>query len=149
LHVVRQGATGTRPFVNRHREREWLEERLDDARGGQPQLVLISGEPGVGKSRLMREVQRIATSRGMEVCPGRCHEHLDLPYLPFAASFLPKLQLLTQEDPSLRRHAPVIEHSSATRKARRAHRTRTRPSRDLQSTRKPGSSSRWPPRRSG
>jgi tetratricopeptide (TPR) repeat protein len=107
--VIRQAATGTRPFVNRHREREWLEERLDDARSGQPQLVLISGEPGVGKSRLMREVQRTATSRGMEVCPGRCREHLDLPYLPFAASLLPRLQVLAREDPSLRAHAPVIE----------------------------------------
>jgi eukaryotic-like serine/threonine-protein kinase len=109
VHVVRQAATGTRPFVNRHREREWLEERLDDARGGQPQLVLISGEPGIGKSRLMREAQRTAAARGMEVCPGRCREHLELPYLPFAASLLPKLQLLAREDPSLQRHAPVIE----------------------------------------
>jgi hypothetical protein len=43
--VVRQETTGFRPFVNRHHEREWFEERLDDARSGQPQLVLISGEP--------------------------------------------------------------------------------------------------------
>jgi ferredoxin-NADP reductase len=48
--VVRQETTGIRPFVNRHHERDWLEERLDDARSGQPQLVLISGEPGIGKS---------------------------------------------------------------------------------------------------
>jgi class 3 adenylate cyclase len=107
--VVRQETTGIRPFVDRHREREWLEERLDDARSGQPQLVLMSGEPGIGKSRLLREVQRTASSRGMEVCTGRCREHLDLPYLPFAASLLPRLQLLAREDPSLGRHAPVIE----------------------------------------
>jgi class 3 adenylate cyclase/tetratricopeptide (TPR) repeat protein len=107
--VVRQVATGTRPFVNRHSEREWLEERLDDARGGQPQLVLISGEPGIGKSRLVREVQRTATIHGFEVCSSRCREHLDLPYLPFAASLLPRLQTLTREDPSLSRYAPVID----------------------------------------
>jgi class 3 adenylate cyclase len=107
--VVRQDATGARPFVDRHRERDWLDERLDDARGGQPQLVLISGEPGIGKSRLVREVQRTASGRGAEVCSGRCREHLDLPYLPFAASLLTRLQLLAREDPALSRHAPVIE----------------------------------------
>jgi class 3 adenylate cyclase len=107
--LVRQEATGVRPFVDRHAEREWLEERLDDARAGHPQLVLISGEPGVGKSRLMREVQRGATSRGVEVCSGRCRENLDLPYLPFAASLLPRLQLLARDDPALSRYAPVIE----------------------------------------
>ncbi|HMG27160.1 MAG TPA: AAA family ATPase, partial [Acidimicrobiia bacterium] len=107
--MVRQEATAARPFVDRHHEREWLEERLDDACAGNPQLVLVSGEPGIGKSRLLREVQRSASSRGVEVCSGRCREHLDLPYLPFAASLLPRLQLLAREDPSLGRHAPVIE----------------------------------------
>jgi class 3 adenylate cyclase len=107
--VIRQETTVTRPFVNRHTEREWLEERLDDARGGQPQLVLISGEPGIGKSRLVRELQRTAAGVDVEVSSGRCREHLALPYLPFVASLLPRLQLLTREDPSLRRHAPVIE----------------------------------------
>lgn len=107
--MVRQETTGVRPFVDRHDEREWLEERLDDARAGHPQLVLISGDPGIGKSRLAREVQRSASSRGVEVCSGRCREHLDLPYLPFAASLLPRLQLLAREDPALSRHAPVIE----------------------------------------
>jgi predicted ATPase len=63
--VVRQEATAVRPFVDRRHEREWLEERLDDARAGLPQLVLISGEPGIGKSRLVREVQRTASSQGV------------------------------------------------------------------------------------
>ena len=107
--MVRQVATGVRPFVDRRREREWLVQRLDEARSGQPQLVVISGEPGIGKSRLLREVQRTATNRGVEVFSSRCREHLDLPYLPFAASVLPRLHQLAREDPTLSRYAPVIE----------------------------------------
>jgi class 3 adenylate cyclase len=109
VEVVRQETTGLRPFVNRHHEREWLEERLDDARSGRPRLALISGEPGIGKSRLLREVQRSATGSGVDVSISRCREHLDLPYLPFAASLLPALQLVIREDPSLSRYAPVVE----------------------------------------
>jgi class 3 adenylate cyclase len=86
-----------------------LEELLDDARRGQPRLALVSGDPGIGKSRLLREVQRSASGSGVEVCTSRCREHLDLPYLPFAASLFPRLQLVIKEDPSLARYAPVVE----------------------------------------
>jgi hypothetical protein len=90
---------------------------LNDARSGQPQLVVISGEPGIGKSRLVRELQRTATTRGVEVSPSRCREHLDLPYLPFTNSLLPHCSSLHAKT---RRSAGTGPSSSACSAATRA-----------------------------
>ena len=46
---------GVLPLVGRAREVELLRARLGDALGGRGQLVLISGEPGIGKTRLVEE----------------------------------------------------------------------------------------------
>jgi predicted ATPase len=42
-------------FVGRERERAVLDARLRAARGGDGQVVLVAGEPGVGKTRLVKE----------------------------------------------------------------------------------------------
>lgn len=46
---------GLTPFVGRRRELAQLRERLADARAGRGQVVLIAGEAGAGKSRLLLE----------------------------------------------------------------------------------------------
>jgi len=71
--------------------------------------VLLSGDAGLGKSRLLRGLQRLASEQGFDVLPARCMEHVALPYLPFQASFLPCLADLAREDGSLRRYVDVIE----------------------------------------
>src|SRR3989441_3840290 len=43
---------GLTPFVGREHERQLLSERWQRAREGEGQVVLITGEPGIGKSRL-------------------------------------------------------------------------------------------------
>lgn len=76
--------SGVTPFVGRTRERaelrSWL-DRLDSGRGG---LVVIGGEPGVGKTRLAEEVIADANGRGFRTVIGRCYE-MDSPppYGPF------------------------------------------------------------------
>jgi len=51
------------PFVGRERELAALQERLASARSQRsPQLVTILGVPGIGKSRLVAELQRIAVA---------------------------------------------------------------------------------------
>src|SRR5262245_45480529 len=47
---------GLTPFVGRETERHLLQERFDAAKSGQGQVVLVSGEPGIGKSRLALEL---------------------------------------------------------------------------------------------
>jgi DNA-binding SARP family transcriptional activator len=61
-------------FVGRQRELSELAGALEDAAGGQGRLVLVSGEPGIGKSRLAAELARHARAHGAQVLAGRCWE---------------------------------------------------------------------------
>jgi AAA ATPase domain len=49
---------GLMPFVGRVKELALLHERLAEARAGRGRIVLLAGEPGVGKSRLLLELKR-------------------------------------------------------------------------------------------
>jgi DNA-binding NarL/FixJ family response regulator len=58
---------------------------LDDAEAGRSVVALVSGDAGVGKSRLVAEVSRLAAGRGYTVLSGQCAELGDsVPYLPLA-----------------------------------------------------------------
>src|SRR6202023_1878187 len=58
---------------------------LDDAEAGRSVAALVSGDAGVGKSRLVSEVTRLAEGRGFTVLSGQCAELGDsVPYLPLA-----------------------------------------------------------------
>src|SRR6185503_1877720 len=61
-------------FVGRERELGVLLGALDDAVAGRGRLVLVAGEPGIGKSRLADELAHHARDRGARVCVGRCWE---------------------------------------------------------------------------
>jgi DNA-binding SARP family transcriptional activator len=61
-------------FVGREAELAALLSALDEARGGRGTIFLLSGEPGIGKSRLADEVAAHATERGVAVLRGRCWE---------------------------------------------------------------------------
>ena len=62
------------PFVGRRTERAELRRLLDGAVAGQGALVLLGGEPGVGKTRLAEEVLAEARQRGCLALTGRCYE---------------------------------------------------------------------------
>jgi eukaryotic-like serine/threonine-protein kinase len=63
-----------RSFVGRRREIVELSSGLDDAIAGRGRLFLLSGEPGIGKTRLAEEISDEAAARGMRVLWGRCWE---------------------------------------------------------------------------
>jgi ATP/maltotriose-dependent transcriptional regulator MalT len=72
------------PFVGRERELKALVQRVATAELGQGGVVLISGEPGVGKSRLLSETATRARSDGWRVLVGRAYDIEGMPpYLPF------------------------------------------------------------------
>jgi DNA-binding SARP family transcriptional activator len=71
------------PFVGREGELAALEQAWVAVRGGRRRVVFVCGEPGAGKSRLVRELARgVCDEAG--VLAGRCDEGLNVPYQPFA-----------------------------------------------------------------
>ena len=64
----------TAPYVGREREREALRAAWRSAADGTGGLALISGEPGIGKTRLVTEVAREAEADGAVVLVGGCHD---------------------------------------------------------------------------
>lgn len=75
----------TSPFIGREEELARLSGVLERARGGEARAVLIAGDAGVGKTRVLDEVAARADRCGMSVLTGHCVDLGDvgLPYLPF------------------------------------------------------------------
>lgn len=71
-------------FVGRRNELNLLRQRLAEVRQGQARTVLVGGEPGVGKSRLLGEFAHQARKAGAHVLSGACEEHFGdpMPYGP-------------------------------------------------------------------
>ena len=59
-------------FVGRTNELAWLRELLARAGDGEPLVVLIGGEAGVGKTRLVEQLAATARERGVRVLGGGC-----------------------------------------------------------------------------
>lgn len=57
----------TSGFVGRQREMAELRSALRDAGAGQGRLVMLAGEPGIGKTRTSQELAAYAQARGTEV----------------------------------------------------------------------------------
>ena len=73
-----------RPFVGRVTELEELRAALDVTAAGRGSLFLLSGEAGIGKTRLVQEVAGEAGERGWRVAAGRCWEEGGAPaYWPW------------------------------------------------------------------
>jgi class 3 adenylate cyclase/tetratricopeptide (TPR) repeat protein len=71
------------PFVGRGAELARLTDEWSRARAGELRAALVGGEPGIGKTRLVAEVARVAHEDGASVLYGRCEEELGVPYQPF------------------------------------------------------------------
>ena len=86
LHVAHPSTTQC--WVGRTREMAVLEAALTASCGGQGQLLLLEGEPGIGKTRLLQELAASAGDRGVQVLWGRCYEGEGAP------PFWPWIQIL-------------------------------------------------------
>ncbi len=81
-------STGTVPLVAREAERTLLREALARARHGAGSIILLSGEPGIGKTRLATELMAEANVAGVAAALGRCYEMEGTPpFVAFAEAF--------------------------------------------------------------
>lgn len=70
-------------LIGRDRQRGVISRALEQATRGKGQVILVSGEAGMGKSRLAVEAKRIAAQLGMGVLQGNCFDYdHTLPYGP-------------------------------------------------------------------
>ncbi|MBI3303410.1 MAG: AAA family ATPase, partial [Deltaproteobacteria bacterium] len=67
--AVRSGLT---PLVGREEELQFLQQRWEHARAGAGRAVLVTGEPGIGKSRLVQELKEQVTREGATRIEFRC-----------------------------------------------------------------------------
>jgi hypothetical protein len=92
-----------RAFVGREPELRQLTEAFTGALSGQGALVLVMGEPGIGKTTLTEQLATYAAVRGGRTLVGHCYEEgsLSLPYLPFVEAL--RSYVLSREPAGLRR----------------------------------------------
>lgn len=75
---------GHRPIVGRDSELDAFRAAFDRMLAARRQLVLISGEPGIGKTRCAEAIADMAEDKGALVLWGRCHEEAGAPpYWPW------------------------------------------------------------------
>ncbi|MET0190345.1 MAG: AAA family ATPase [Pseudonocardia sediminis] len=93
-------------LVGRVSERAALSAALGRAHDGRASAVLLSGDAGVGKSRLVAELAAEAVGAGVRVLMGRCLDvgEASLPYLPFAEV----LAALRESSPALVDSRPAL-----------------------------------------
>jgi DNA-binding CsgD family transcriptional regulator len=97
-------------LVGRDAELARLRRLLDQASDGRAVAALVSGDAGVGKSRLVAEAMTVAAGRGFTVLCGQCAEIGDsVPYLPFADAIRnasPEIEAAVKARPVLARLLP-------------------------------------------
>jgi DNA-binding SARP family transcriptional activator len=77
-------------------------------------VVMLAGEPGIGKTRLVREFARTAHDDGATVLAGSCHEETFVPYQPFVQALrhyiacCPPAELAVQVTPRRAQLAAIL-----------------------------------------
>ena len=67
------------PFVGRRSEMARVRSHLDATVAGTGRVVMIAGEPGIGKTRTAAELEIYAEKRGFQALWGRCYEEAGAP----------------------------------------------------------------------
>ncbi len=101
-------------FVGRSDAGAALEAEWAGVRERGLRVVVLAGEPGIGKTRLAREFARTAHERGATVLAGSCHEETHVPYQPFVQALrhyiacCPPAELAVQVTPRRAQLAAIL-----------------------------------------
>jgi len=89
---------GLTPLVNREHEIKVLLDRWQSARAGAGQVVLLSGEPGIGKSRLLSALCERADREGIRPLRFQCSPfHVNSAYYPVTSALETELEFAREE----------------------------------------------------
>jgi predicted ATPase/DNA-binding SARP family transcriptional activator len=89
-----QPPVGQLPFTGREQQLAVLAGSWDDIDVGAGQVVVLSGEAGIGKTRVAAELAARVHDEGGAVLYGRCDEGLAVPYQPFVEALRSLLPML-------------------------------------------------------
>ncbi|HEV8714312.1 MAG TPA: adenylate/guanylate cyclase domain-containing protein [Candidatus Binatia bacterium] len=92
--------TGLTPLVGRTEELALLQQRWEQAKRGAGQVVLLSGEPGIGKSRLMQEFKERLAHEGVTRIEFHCSPYHQNSALYPIIDHLQRLLQFAREDTS-------------------------------------------------
>jgi DNA-binding SARP family transcriptional activator len=101
-------------FVGRSDAGAALEAEWTTVRERGFRVVVLAGEPGIGKTRLAREFARTAHEQGATVLAGSCHEEILVPYQPFVEALrhyiacCPPAELAVQVTPRRAQLAAIV-----------------------------------------
>ncbi|MGH7650356.1 MAG: helix-turn-helix transcriptional regulator [Gemmatimonadaceae bacterium] len=85
------------PLVGRDAELALLNRTIDEAAGGAGRTIFVTGEGGIGKTRLVSVAAERASQRGWKVVTGRSYPvESGVPYALFADALLPVVRSLDQ-----------------------------------------------------
>ncbi|MDI6739493.1 MAG: AAA family ATPase, partial [Candidatus Edwardsbacteria bacterium] len=115
----------SKSIIGRQKEKEALNKSIEKVMAGKGQIVAVVGEPGIGKSRLGRELTQNWMEHGYSMFGGNCQSYgTAISYLPWAdlfESYLGTKKLSSMEekaakiekmlqviDPALKEWAPIV-----------------------------------------
>jgi class 3 adenylate cyclase/predicted ATPase len=88
------------PLVGREQEIGLLTDRWQQAQGGEGQVVLLSGEPGIGKSRVMSTLRERLETQGVATLRFQCSPyHINSAFYPSIDNFERVLNFSRDETP--------------------------------------------------
>jgi predicted ATPase/DNA-binding CsgD family transcriptional regulator len=85
-------------LAGRQQELAFLWQHFEEARAGHLRVALVTGEPGIGKTRLLRELAQRAEQQGATILRGGASEAEGMPpYLPFLEALGGYIRTLPQD----------------------------------------------------